>query len=181
MNGIVAELQAQLAEKEAEYNKAMGEKNAAEAEANRFQMRLGLAQRLVNVLGSENDRWAKSIEDISESLKVLIGDVILGSSFVSYAEPFIKKYREAVVKNFLKWLKERKIPMSPNSDPLLFLTNEALGAEWNQQGLPPDIVSIENDAILVNSERHLFVYHRSSTPRYLLHQREGKEKQPSSY
>jgi hypothetical protein len=93
----------------------------------------------------------------------------------------MKKYREAVVKNFLKWLKERKIPMNPNSDPLLFLTNEALGAEWNQQGLPPDIVSIENDAILVNSERHLFVYHRSSTPRYLLHQREGKEKQPSSY
>jgi dynein heavy chain len=64
LNGIVAELQAQLAEKEAEYNKAMGEKNAAEAEANRCQMRLGLAQRLVNALGSENDRWAKSIEDI---------------------------------------------------------------------------------------------------------------------
>ncbi len=72
---------------------------------------------------------------ISKSLKLLVGDVILGSSFVSYAEPFIKKYREAVVKDFLKWLKERKIPMSPNSDPLLLLTNEALGAEWNQQGL----------------------------------------------
>jgi hypothetical protein len=27
-------------------------------------MKLGLAQRLVNALGSENDRWAKSIEDI---------------------------------------------------------------------------------------------------------------------
>jgi hypothetical protein len=71
--------------------------------------------------------------------------------------------------------------MSPNSDPLLLLTKEALGAEWNQQGLPPDIVSIENGAILVNSERYLFVYHRFSIPRYLLHQREGKEKQPSSY
>ncbi len=55
LNAIVAELQAQLGEKEAEYNKAMGEKNAAEAEANRCQMRLGLAQRLVNALGSEND------------------------------------------------------------------------------------------------------------------------------
>jgi dynein heavy chain len=57
LNAIVAELQAQLAaEKEAEYNKAMGEKNAAEAEENRCQMKLGLAQRLVNALGSENDR-----------------------------------------------------------------------------------------------------------------------------
>ncbi len=72
--------------------------------------------------------------------------------------------------------RERFNPMSPNSDPLLLLTNEALGAEWNQQGLPPDIVSIENGTILVNSERYLFAYHRSSTPRYLLDQREGKEK-----
>jgi len=62
-------------------------------------------------------------------LEVLVGDIILGSSFVSYEGPFIKKYREAVVKDFLKWLKERKIPMSPNSDPLLLLTNEALKAE----------------------------------------------------
>jgi hypothetical protein len=50
--------------KQTEDNKAMGEKNAAEAEANRCQMRLGLAHCLVNALGSENDRWAKSIEDI---------------------------------------------------------------------------------------------------------------------
>ncbi len=47
---------------------------------------------------------------VSKSLEVLVGNVILGSSFVSYAGPFIKKYREAVVKDFLKWLKERKIP-----------------------------------------------------------------------
>ncbi len=42
----------------------MGEKDTADAEANRCQMRLGLAHCLVNALGSENDRWAKSIEDI---------------------------------------------------------------------------------------------------------------------
>jgi dynein heavy chain len=47
--------------------------------------------------------------------------------------------------------------MSPNSDPLLLLTNEALKAEWNQQGLPPDIVSIENGTILVNSERYSLI------------------------
>jgi hypothetical protein len=71
--------------------------------------------------------------------------------------------------------------MSPNFDPLLLLTNEALNAEWNQQGLPPDIVSIENGTTLVNSERYSFAYHRSLTPRKLLDQRERKEKQPSSH
>jgi dynein heavy chain len=53
--------------------------------------------------------------------------------------------------------RERLNPMSPNSDPLLLLTNEALGAEWNQQGLPPDIFSIENGTILVNSERYSLI------------------------
>jgi dynein heavy chain len=37
------------------------------------------------------------------------------------------------------------------------LTNEALGAEWNQQGLPSDIFSIENGTILVNSKRYSLI------------------------
>lgn len=43
--------------------------------------------------------------------------------------------------------------MSPNSDPLTVLTDEATKASWNNNSLPPDKVSTENGAILTNSER----------------------------
>lgn len=55
---MVAKLNSELSILEAEFKKAMDEKNAAEAEANRCKNRLDLAQRLVGALGSESERWA---------------------------------------------------------------------------------------------------------------------------
>jgi dynein heavy chain, axonemal len=57
----VAKLNAAMAELTAKFDKAIGEKNAAIAEADRCSRRLNLAQRLVSALGSEKERWAKSI------------------------------------------------------------------------------------------------------------------------
>jgi dynein heavy chain len=47
--------------------------------------------------------------------------------------------------------------MSPNSNPLSILTDEAAVAGWNTCGLPPDLVSTENGAILTNSERYSLI------------------------
>lgn len=44
--------------------------------------------------------------------------------------------------------------MSPNSNPLTILTDEAAVAEWNTQKLPADAVSTENGAILTSSDRY---------------------------
>jgi len=50
------------------FQKAMDEKNSAMAEAERCEKKLSLANRLVNALGSEQDRWAQSIVDLGELL-----------------------------------------------------------------------------------------------------------------
>lgn len=47
--------------------------------------------------------------------------------------------------------------MSPNSNPLTILTDEAAVAGWASHGLPPDLVSTENGAILTNSERYSLI------------------------
>ena len=44
--------------------------------------------------------------------------------------------------------------MSPSTDPVKILTDEATAAKWNKQTLPSDKVSIENGTILTNSERY---------------------------
>lgn len=58
---VVRVLNEKLAQLTAEYDQAVATKNAAIAEADRCARRLNLAQRLVTALGSENERWAKSI------------------------------------------------------------------------------------------------------------------------
>lgn len=57
VDAMVAELNEKLAKLNAEFQLAMDEKNAAEAEAARCMKRLDNAQRLVNALGSESERW----------------------------------------------------------------------------------------------------------------------------
>jgi len=87
-------------------------------------------------------------------LKVIIGDVLLASAFVSYVGPFNKQFRDSIMKDFVTFFKNNAIPMSSRADPLLVLTDEATIAGWNNYSLPPDRVSTENGSILTNSERY---------------------------
>jgi len=90
MEEKVADLTAKLAILQADFQKAMDEKNKAEAEANRCAKRLDSANRLVNALGSESERWNNAIVQLTQDLEYITGDVLLASSFVSYVGPFSK-------------------------------------------------------------------------------------------
>ena len=116
---------------------------------------MNLAQRLIAALGSENERWGQSIVVIDGSIKVIVGDVLLASSFISYAGPFNKSFREKMMKeDFLKYFKQNKIETTPGNDPIKLLTDEATIAKWNKQTLPSDKVSVENGTILTAAERY---------------------------
>lgn len=90
VDALVAKLNAELQVLLDAYQAAMDEKNKAMAEAERCAKKLDLAQRLVNALGSEQDRWSQSIIDLGDQLGYIIGDVLLASAFVSYVGPFNK-------------------------------------------------------------------------------------------
>lgn len=95
---VVRKLNEELAKLTSDFDKAVAEKNAAIKEAERCARRLNLAQRLVTALASENDRWAQSIVELEQQLQLIVGDVLMASSFVSYAGPFNKKFREIMIK-----------------------------------------------------------------------------------
>lgn len=86
----VKELNSKLKNLTDDYDRAIQEKDRALEEAKRCTNRLNLATRLVTALGSENIRWAKSIELLNQQLGFIMGDVLLSSGFISYAGPFNK-------------------------------------------------------------------------------------------
>ena len=158
MEALVADLQAKLDVLMKTYQEAMDKKQGAEDEAARCERRLSLANRLVSALGSEKGRWADAIVQFTEDLKVVHGDVLLASSFVSYVGPFNKAFRDMIVDdNFIKFFKDKQIPLSPALDPMLILTDEATVAQWNNEKLPSDRVSTENGSILTNSDRYSLI------------------------
>jgi len=149
-----------VAELTRQFNEATDEKEAVIAQAERFERKLGLAQRLMAALGSEGARWKESIVSLKDSLHILVGDVLLASAFVSYIGCFNKRFRaELMGKTFLPYLKgelpiaKGGVPMSDSTDPLKVLTTDAQIAGWNTELLPSDRVSTENGAIVTSCAR----------------------------
>ena len=106
---------------------------------------------------SSQIRWGDSVKALKEQLLMLPGDVLLVSSFISYLGCFTKPYRvELLDKKWLPHLKkvDQTIPMSlgyVGANVLSLLTDDAIIASWSNEGLPSDVMSIENASILVNS------------------------------
>ena len=151
---IVAAVDAKLKGLGEKFQVATEEKALVEEQAAAGTARLGLAERLVGGLSSENDRWAKEIDNLKENSTTLIGDCMLAAGFVSYVGAFDQQNREALWKD--TWtpdLEERKIPLTKGVDPLSMLTNDGNNAKMISEGLPADRISIENGSMITNCKR----------------------------
>ncbi|CAG7717651.1 unnamed protein product [Allacma fusca] len=156
LKGRIGELEEKLAILTQEFEVATEAKMKCQAEADKTNATIDLANRLVGGLASEKIRWIQSVQNFRESTVTIPGDMLLVTAFVSYMGCFTKKYRiDLLDKNWVPYLEKMipPIPMSGNVDPLKVLTDDAEIADWNTFGLPSDRMSIENATILVNSQR----------------------------
>ena len=93
----VADLKAKLDGLMKQYNEAVATANAIEAKAKKTRDKADLATRLVSGLADESVRWERTITDLQHAYTLLVGDVLLGSAFISYIGPFSKAFREKIV------------------------------------------------------------------------------------
>uniref|UniRef100_A0A3B5A740 Dynein axonemal heavy chain 11 n=1 Tax=Stegastes partitus TaxID=144197 RepID=A0A3B5A740_9TELE len=152
----LAELDSSLETLTTAFEKATSEKLSFQEEVNRTNKTIELANRLVKGLESENVRWAHSVAQYHEQEETLCGDVLLTAAFISYAGSFSKKYRGELLDNlWMPFLRTQKmpIPMTGGLDPVSMLTDDAMVAQWNNEGLPGDKMSTQNATILTNCER----------------------------
>ncbi|XP_072115874.1 dynein axonemal heavy chain 17-like [Mobula birostris] len=152
----IEELDANLAELTAAFEKASFEKVRCQDEVNRTNKTIELANRLVRGLESENLRWAQSIAQYREQEETLCGDVLLMAAFISYAGSFSKRYRRELVRSmWMPYLRNQKVPvpMTEDLEVVALLTDDATIATWNNEGLPSDKMSTENATIVSNCER----------------------------
>ena len=153
----VVMLEATLQKLTDDYQKAIDEKCRCQKEADDTAKTIQLANRLVGGLASEKIRWSDSVMRFREQAKMLPGDVLLVASFISYLGCFTKQYRlELFERKWLPYLKKisKPIPLSlgyVGANVLSLLTDDALIAQWNNEGLPSDTMSTENATILTNS------------------------------
>ncbi|GFO43348.1 dynein heavy chain 5, axonemal [Plakobranchus ocellatus] len=160
-NADLAKAQAQLDAKEAElravqaeYDKAMAEKQALMDDAETCRRKMSAASALINGLGSEKERWTEQSKEFKAQIGRLVGDILICTAFLSYSGPFNQDFRGLLNKNWMKELKNRKIPYSANLNIVDLLVAPTQIAEWNLQGLPNDELSTQNGIIVTQASRY---------------------------
>jgi len=142
-----AELQGQLEE-------SVAAKNELEAKADATAKRANLAQRLVNGLYDEGVRWDANVATLDDKARLLVGNVLVASSFIAYIAPFNSQFRSQLVQE--KWIPDsinRSIPIADGFEPMHLLSDASAIAEWRTEGLPADPLSSENAAIITKCSR----------------------------
>merc|ERR1719426_752373 len=150
---LVAELEKKLAGLMAEFDKVMKEKDETVAQAKKMSDKLDMAKRLINALSANGVIWEQTVLTVGDELGFIPGDTVIACAYASYVGIFTRDYRELCLEQFMTFLRKNNVALGPKPDPLVILCSEAEQAAWAGQGLPSDRVSLENGAIMTNSQR----------------------------
>lgn len=111
------------------------------------------AEKLINGLGGEKDRWLTVAANLQDSYNTLPGDILISCGMIAYLGPFTTSYRLESLDKWKVYVRNLKIPCSDSYDFVAVLGTEIKINSWNIFGLPRDAFSTENAIIMDNSKR----------------------------
>ena len=142
-----------LAKQRAQLDQVKNDKQALENKVADTETKLTRAKKLIEGLGGEKARYMLESTRYANEFKNVVGDVVVSSGVVAYLGPFLNKYRQVAVNDWVQMCKDRKIQGSPQFSLEKFLGNPISIQEWKLQNLPSDNFSVDNSIIMTNSQR----------------------------
>ncbi|ESS70037.1 dynein heavy chain [Trypanosoma cruzi Dm28c] len=152
--------QAQLEEVARKLEKLQADKTRAEEEMNELErvvqlteIKLGRAAMLIDGLAGEKKNWTSIMQEINENSKYLLGDMIAAAGQIAYVGPFTALYRNDLLNGWKKELKNHGILHHAQLSVYHTLQDPIVTQGWNVNGLPTDVLSVENAIIMSNARR----------------------------
>lgn len=85
---------------------------------------------MVSGLKDESVRWVEIRDQLSKDYENIIGNIILGAGFMTYAGPLNEQFRKGFKEGNQEMLKLQEVPVSPNFKIETILTNEIEIRDW---------------------------------------------------
>ena len=136
------------------YQHAMKEKLRITKQADNCRRKMNAASTLINGLQGERVRWTQQSGTFKDELSRLIGDTMLACAFLSYSGPFNQEFRAQLMKSWKGLLLQKSIPFTEDLDMVAMLVEPTEAAEWALQGLPTDLLSLQNAAIVTKARSY---------------------------
>ncbi|PWV09981.1 putative dynein heavy chain [Trypanosoma cruzi] len=152
--------QAQLEDVARKLEKLQADKTRAEEEMNELErvvqlteIKLGRAAMLIDGLAGEKKNWTSTMQEINENSKYLLGDMIAAAGQIAYVGPFTTLYRNDLLNGWKNELKNHGILHHAQLSVYHTLQDPIVTQGWNVNGLPTDVLSVENAIIMSNARR----------------------------
>lgn len=95
------EVQDMVADLERNLEKSTREKEMLQAKKEQAEVQLRRAEKLLNGLSGEAERWKVTQGKLQHDLKNLIGNILLAAASISYLGPFNYQYRQDMLKGWI--------------------------------------------------------------------------------
>lgn len=82
-------------------------------------------------LADEAKRWEQTVKVLEVDLVNLVGNILLAAGYISYVGPFTAKYRERLLKSWMKFATSKRIPFSADFSVERILGEPVQIREWN--------------------------------------------------
>ncbi|KAE8615220.1 hypothetical protein XENTR_v10008446 [Xenopus tropicalis] len=139
-------LQEQLSQK-------LVEKRVLEENIELTKLKLDRAEKLINGLGGEKERWTNIAMQLEDTYQNIVGDLLLSAGVVAYLGSFTPKFRQEILKEWFRMCKGKHIPVSDGFALTSTLGDPVKIMEWQFHGLPKDNFSVENAIIVTSAQR----------------------------
>ena len=136
------------------YQEATKEKLKISKQADSCKRKMDAATNLINGLQGERMRWTQDSGALKRQLTDLVGNTMLACAFLSYSGPFNQEFRNHLMMSWKSKLKMKGIPHTDNLDILNMLIDPAETSAWALQGLPTDLLSLQNAAIVTKARSY---------------------------
>ena len=141
------EVEDKMAQLQDNLQESINKKNDLVRQVEVCGQKLERAERLIEGLGGERDRWSEMSATLSKRFSMLVGDVLLSSGVIAYLGPFTIEYRREAIKEWMGLCNEKRIPSSDKFDLQEVVGEPVVIRGWNLQGLPTDSFSIDNGIV----------------------------------
>jgi len=151
-----AELKAvedKLAQLESDFNGAVAKQDQLTHEMEMCVIKLSNANKLIEGLGGEKDRWTTTVADLTVEYELLPGDSLVAAGMVGYAGPFAGEYRAGFEKLWLESEDKEKLTHKDAATLVNVLGKPVVIQQWSVCGLPNDNLSVENGIIIATARR----------------------------
>ncbi|CAG0883773.1 unnamed protein product [Cyprideis torosa] len=136
-----------------EFAGSIKRKKELEDELMLCSQKLDRAEKLIDGLGGEKERWSRTASTLAEKYDNITGDVLISAAIVAYLGPFTVEFRQRCVSDWVKQALDIGIPCSAQ-----FSLHQTMGdpvriRAWHLAGLPVDSFSIDNAIIVTHARR----------------------------